>query len=266
MKFILKLIEVANIFIKSTLSYIAGAWGAFIATVIQIFVFYYIWMTIYGGEMLLKGISKHQMIAYIILSRVLYTQFIWSYIHTIGEKIHSGEIAIDLLRPLDFQLFMYVGRLGDSFAFAAITAVPALIIAVFSLGFYLPVHPITYIYFSISLLMALTIAFFIEFMISLIAFYTNYSWGLQTLHEALLSLFSGALIPLVFFPGWLRAIIDALPFKDMMYTPISIYLELVKGHQIAESMLFQMIWIVVLLILSRLFFAVSIKKITVQGG
>lgn len=266
MKLADKLIEVAKIFMKTTLSYIAGAWGAFIVTLIQIFVFYYIWMTIYGGAPLLKGINKPQMITYIILSRILYTQFIWSYIHMIGQKIHTGEIAIDLLRPLDFQLFMYAGRIGDFIAFGAITAIPVFIITILSLGFYLPHNPITYVYFGISILMALTISFFIEFMISLIAFYTNFSFGLQTLHEALLSFFSGALIPLVFFPEWLRSIIDALPFKDMMYTPISIYLELVKGNQIIESILFQLVWIIILFILSRLFFSFSIKKVTVQGG
>lgn len=261
-----KLIEVAKIFMKATLSYVAGAWGAFIVTIIQIFVFYYIWMTIYGAESFLKGINKQQMITYIILSRILYTQFIWSYIHMIGTKIHTGEIAIDLLRPIDFQLYMYAGRIGDFIAFGSITAIPILAIAVCSLGFYLPHNPITCVYFSLSLLMALTISFFIEFMISLIAFYTNFSFGLQTLHEALLSFFSGALIPLIFFPRWLRTIIDALPFKDMMYTPISIYLELVKGNQIIQALLFQVMWIVVLFVLSRLFFSFSIKKVTVQGG
>ena len=261
-----KLLEVVKINIKSILSYVSAAWGAFIVTVLQIFVFYYIWMAVYGGKPLLNGINKEQMITYIIFSRVLYTQITWGYISTIGQKIHTGEIAIDLLRPMDFQMFMCTSRMGDFIGFGAMTAIPAIIITASFLGIYFPHNPLIYLYFALSLFMSILISFCVEFWLGLITFYTAYSWGLETLHEALISFLSGALVPLEFFPVWLRSIVDVLPFKEMMYTPISIYLGLAKGSQIFEALFFQLLWIVVLFILSRIFFLFSIRKVTVQGG
>jgi len=146
-----KFLEVMKISMKANLSYISAAWGAFIVTVLQIFIFYYIWMAVYGGSSLLNGISKGQMITYIILSRILYTQVTWNFIRELGNKIHTGEISMDLLRPMDFQLFMFTGRMGDLTAFASVTAVPSLIIAGLSLGLYLPHNPLTYVYFVLSL-------------------------------------------------------------------------------------------------------------------
>ena len=173
---------------------------------------------------------------------------------------------MDLLKPMDFQLFMLFGRIGDFVSFFAMTAFPILIICLFTLGMQAPLNFATSIYFLLSLFMAIILSFFVEFWIGLLTFYTNYSWGLQTFQEALVSMFSGVLIPLSFFPGWLRTITNLLPFQQMSYSPVSIYLGIVKGSQVYEVLGFQLLWIVILFVLSRLFYSFAIKKITVQGG
>lgn len=261
-----KINEIIKINIKVGLAYASSAWGAFFITLLQIFVFYYIWMAIYRFDSVINDVSKDQIVTYIILSRIIYTQVTWGFIPRIGQKIHTGAIIMDLLKPIDFQFFMYLGRIGDFIAFAALTAIPVLIICGFTLGMQIPHNPLTIIYFMLSLFMAMTISFFVEFWIGLLTFYTNYSWGLQTFQEALVALFSGALIPLSFFPGWLLTIANVLPFKEMSYSPVSIYLGLIHGNQVIETLLFQFVWIVILFFLSRFFYSFAIKKITVQGG
>lgn len=261
-----KLLEVVRINIKANLSYVLAAWGAFVSNIIQIFIFYFIWMAVYQDNYSLNGISKTDMISYIILSRVLYTQVTWGIIYYIGHKVHNGQIAMDLLRPMDLQLYMYTGRMGDLLAFGCMNAIPTLFIVSFFLGFNLPESPITVLYFLLSLFISLSISFFIEFTIGLLTFYTNYSWGVQSLHEALMSFFSGALIPLVFLPGWLRSIVEILPFKDIIYTPITIYLEMVQGEMLFRSILTQIIWLIIIVTISRSFLNFAIKKVTVQGG
>lgn len=261
-----KLLEIIKINIKVNLAYAINAWGAFIVTILQIFVFYYIWMAIYKFDSVINGINKDQIVTYIILSRIIYTQVTWGFIPKIGRKVHTGEITMDLLKPIDFQLFMFFGRIGDFASFFIMTTVPILIICLFTLGIQAPLSFSTLIYFLLSLFMAISLSFFVEFWIGLLTFYTNYSWGLQTFQEALVSLFSGALIPLTFFPGWLRTITNFLPFQQMSYSPVSIYLGIVKGPQVFEVLGFQLLWIVILWYLSRLFYSFAIKKITVQGG
>ena len=261
-----KILEIIKINMKVNLAYAINAWGALVVTLLQIFVFYYIWMAIYKTDALINGISKEQIVTYVILSRILYTQVTSGFIPRIGRKVHTGEITMDLLKPMDFQLFMFFGRVGDFISFFVMTAVPILIICALFFGMQAPLNAWTSICFLLSLLMAIAVSFFVEYWIGLLTFYTNYSWGLQTLQEALVSLFSGALIPLTFFPGWLRTITDFLPFQQMSYSPISIYLGIVKGTQVLEVLAFQLLWIIILWFLSRLFYSFAIKKITVQGG
>jgi len=261
-----KISEIIKLNIKLNLAYAVNAWGAFITTLFQIFVFYYIWMAIYKFDSVINGITKDQIITYIVLSRIIYTQITWGFIPKIGRSIHTGGIIMDLLKPMDFQLFMFFERIGDFLAFATMTAVPILIICSLTLGIQVPSSFLTLVCFLLSLFMAMTLSFFVEFCIGLLTFYTNYSWGLQTFQEALVALFSGALIPLTFFPGWLKTVADFLPFQQMSYSPVSIYLGIVKGIQMYEVLIFQLVWIAILFLLSRLFYNFAIKKITVQGG
>lgn len=261
-----KIFEIIKINIKTTLAYITTAWGALFTTLLQIFVFYYIWMAIYKYDSIINGISREQIITYIIFSRIIYTQLTWGFIPRIGVKVQSGSIIMDMLKPIDFQLYMYLGRIGDFIIFALLTSIPILIICALTLGVQAPPSGFALVGFFISLLLAMTISFFVEFGIGLLTFYTNFSWGLQTFQESLVALFSGALVPLSFFPSWLLKITNLLPFKEMSYSPVAIYLGLIKGDEIIKTLIFQCFWVVALIILSRIFYSLIIKKVTVQGG
>lgn len=261
-----KILELIKISIKVCLAYLADAWGAFIVTIFQIFVFYYIWMTIYKFDNLINGISKDQIITYLILSRIIYTQITYGFIPKMGKIIHTGAISMELLRPMDFMSMMFFERIGDFLAFASMTAIPVLVICALTLGIDAPKDPFTLICFILSLLIALAISFFFDFFVGLLTFYTNYSWGLQAFQEAFISLFSGALIPIAFFPNWLKIIANFLPFQQMSYSPISIYLGIVKGNQVYEILLFQLMWLIIMFTFTRLFYSFAIKKVTIQGG
>lgn len=261
-----KILELIKVNIKVTLAYAINAWGAFIVTLFQIFVFYYIWMAIYKFDSIINGITKDQIITYIILSRIIYTQITWGFIPRLGRTIQTGAIAMELLRPMDFMLMTFFERIGDFLAFTAMTGIPILIICSLTLGMQAPPNFMTLIYFIISFLMAMMVSFFFEFFVGLLTFYTNYSWGLQGFQEAVVSLFSGALIPISFFPGWLKVVTNFLPFQQMSYSPVSIYLGVVKGPQVFEVLGFQLMWLIILFVFARLFFTFAIKRVTVQGG
>lgn len=258
--------ELMKTSIKVGLAYPVEAWGAFISTLFQIFVFYYIWMAIYKFDSLINGISKDQIITYLILSRIIYTQITYGIIPRMGRIIHSGSIAMELLRPIDFTSLMFFQRMGDFIAFSTMTAIPTLIICSLTLGMQPPKDLLTLFCFILSILMALMISFFFDFFVGLLTFYTNYSWGLQTFQEAFIALFSGALIPIAFFPNWLKVITNFLPFQQMSYSPITIYLGIVEGTRVYEVLLSQFMWLIFMFVFAKLFFAFAIRKVTIQGG
>jgi len=246
-KIFFKFYAVIKIKIKTALTYVASLWLTIITGIMQITIFFYIWKAIYADNTTLNNISYTQIIAYIILSKILWTQIEFGINLHISDLIYNGAISIELLRPIDFQLYLYASRIGDFISFFLINAIPVLTVSIFFFGFPAPFGFINFLLFIISVFCGMTISFIVEFVIGLLSFYTSNGWGLQTLKAALIAFLTCALIPPEFLPDILKKIILFLPFKDIIYTPISIYIGLKSGQAAALAVVIQFLWIVLLL-------------------
>ncbi|MBP7654102.1 ABC-2 family transporter protein [Candidatus Dependentiae bacterium] len=266
----IKTIKTFSAFIKLAVkinsAYITAVWASIAINTIQIIIFYYIWMSVYRSDTVINGISKQNIITYIILARILWMQIDFGINLQISSMINTGGIAIELVRPVDFQFMMYSLRFGDFISFLIISGTPVLMISILIFNFTLPPSFHHLALFSISLIFGITIIFFIEYCVGLISFYTQNGWGIHTMKVAVISFLTGAVIPLDFFPGILKTIIFYLPFKDIIYVPISIYLGIRPLPQLYSALSVQLLWCIILLIFSRIIFRISVKRNSVHGG
>jgi ABC-2 type transport system permease protein len=119
--------------------------------------------------------------------------------------------------------------------------------------------------FSLSLFLGFLVFFMINFLMGMVSIVTlnisNISWAYMTL----VMFTSGQMVPLWMFPRALAAIIEVLPFKDIYYIPMSIYIGAYDGS-IGEALLSQTAWIIALFIAARLVWGRMQLRITVQGG
>ena len=125
------------------------------------------------------------------------------------------------------------------------------------------------IYFIVSLVLALIINFNIEMLVAPICLYTESTWGINIVKETIVLLLSGATIPLAFFPEGLRRLVQYLPFRCIYDTPLSVLLQkqgYTLGTGLGFSLLLQFAWCVALGAAGVVFWNVSLKKITVNGG
>lgn len=266
MKFFSKLLELIKISMKNQITYVAQSWASFVVSIMEIIAFYYLWNAVFDGNYSMNNMTFSQIITYIILARILYMQMGWGINLSISDMIQTGKISMKLLSPVDFQLSMYMSRIGDFLTSVLVQGLSTFIISIMLFKIASPHSILNILYFVVSLIFSLTIAFLIEFGIGLLTFYTSSGWGLQFMKGAIISFFSGALIPLSFFPDRLRRLTEFLPFKDIIYTPISIYMGVISNNQIIGALFFQVAWIIALLFITRLFFRVAIRNVTIQGG
>ena len=85
--------------------------------------------------------------------------------------------------------------------------------------------------------------------------------------QVVVLLFSGATVPLAFFPETLRKVAMCLPFQSIYNTPLR--LMLMKDPRMPEvlpMLLLQLLWCVVLTVVSSLFWRISVRQVTVNGG
>ena len=108
--------------------------------------------------------------------------------------------------------------------------------------------------------------FFIQMIIGTCGFYTNSIWGMQIFRKSLISIFSGIIAPIELFPIWFQKIANFLPFKELIYTPINIYLGQLSYNEIGFVIIKQIIWGFVLYVLAKVFFKHAVKNLTINGG
>ena len=130
-----------------------------------------------------------------------------------GERVRSGDVAVDLLRPVDLQAALLVEDLGRA-GVALLTrfTVPLLIGLVF-FDLTLPGSGLRWAAFGLSVLLAVLVSFAIRFLLNLMAFWLLDWRGLVALQGAVGSVLAGMVIPIAFFPGWARVVICATPFR-----------------------------------------------------
>ena len=96
----------------------------------------------------------------------------------------------------------------------------ALVVAVLAVGVAPPASPAAALLFLPSVALGFVIKFLVSFLAALLCF-----WGVGLIwaQTAVVNLFSGALVPLAFFPNWLRAFAAWAPFQGIIATPLAIY-------------------------------------------
>jgi ABC-2 type transport system permease protein len=120
--------------------------------------------------------------------------------------------------------------------------------------------------FAASLPLAVTVSFAIRFIVASSGFWLLDSSGVRVLSMALAIFFSGMMLPLVLFPGWLGTLAEALPFSAFIQVPIDIWLGRYDGVGLLGALGFQVAWMVVLLGCCSLVLRAATRKVVVQGG
>lgn len=265
--------EFVKIAFRSRLAYRSEVAVLFVGRVLALFVQVAIWKALLGVEgrtdSSIGSITLREMVTYVIISRsisVFVSLFAgYSPLWRIGEKIRTGEIAMDLTRPVGLRENLFFETLGNNLFEIVFGALPMLLAGALVFGLNVP-HPAYLLLFAVATINGLLIYFLLSYMVGLVAFWYLTVWHLERLLNDLILVFSGALIPLWFFPPFLVTISEWLPFRQIFYTPISIYLE---KHSLSEAGLLiiqQLLWLGLLLLLERAMWKRGVRKLVIQGG
>ena len=182
------------------------------------------------------------------------------------ERIRSGDVAIDLYRPVGLVGWFLAGDLGRA-AYHLLTRglAPTLVgMALFDIE--LPATPLHALAFVLSLPLAVTVSFGIRFLVAASAFWILDASGLRVLSGAFAIFFSGMMLPLVLFPGWLGTLAEALPWSAFIQVPIDIWLGRHDGLGLLGALGFQALWAAILLGCCQLVLRAATRKVVVQGG
>lgn len=233
---------------------------------IGMMVMYYIWKVIYssGGYSTLEGFSFNEMVAYIILSFGALQATDNGTVWIIASEIREGSIIMNLIKPINYHLRIFADVIGITMFLFLVILLPSVIFLTFVIGVSSGI--INSVLFFISLFLGISVAFLFDFLFGMLAFYVKNIWGIGFGKFALVRLLSGALIPLAFFPEKIRIVLEFLPFKSMIYTPIMIYLGKYSYYEVTFQIGFQLMWVLILMLINIMAWKKAVLNLTVQGG
>ncbi|MET7937735.1 ABC-2 family transporter protein [Streptomyces sp. NPDC005322] len=182
------------------------------------------------------------------------------------ERIRSGDIAVDLYRPVDLQLWWLAGELGRALFQLLGRGIAPMACGALVFDLDLPDAPLTWLWFLLSVTLGVCVGFAVRYLVALAAFWLLDASGLAMMSGLLCLFFSGMILPLNVFPGQLGETARALPWAAILQVPADVFLEERRGPGLLAAFAFQTGWAVALFAAGRVLQSAATRKVVVQGG
>jgi len=224
------------------------------------------WRAVFHTGHGVAGLSLNDMVTYVAVGWAIRSFYFNEIDREMGTQVQEGKLAMNLIRPVDFQTVMIADAAGQSAFRAVLFTVPISIVLALIFPVKAPASLAAGLLFLWSAVMAFFLVAAINFLVGLIAIRSKSILGILRAKYLLLELVSGLLIPTTLFPEPLRTILLASPFPHINFTPAALYLGKATGLEAARLLGLQAGWTAVLLLWGHWAWKRSQRRITIQGG
>ncbi|MFG2308421.1 ABC transporter permease [Streptomyces sp. NPDC048566] len=239
--------------------------GVFTNTVFGL-ILAYIFLALWDVRPHLGGYDQAQALSYVWLSQALLMVVAvmgGGFEDELVERIRTGDIAIDLYRPVDLQSWWLAQDAGRALFHLLGRGVVPLAFGALFFDLALPADPLAWLAFLVAVTLGVVVGFALRFLVALSAFWLLDGAGVAQLTMIAGVFCSGMLLPLNVFPGTLGEIVRALPWSSLIQAPVDVLLGTADP---LGTYAFQAGWACALLAAGRLLQSAATRRVVVQGG
>jgi ABC-2 type transport system permease protein len=261
-----KYIEMIRIRFLMMLAYRTNYYSGILIYSINIGAYYFLWSAIYGGQSSIQGMSATQMTTYVAVAWMARAFYFNNIDREIAMEIKEGKVAVELIRPYSYLGMKMMQGLGEGIFRLFFFSVPGMIIVglIFPLQLTTDLH--TWGYFAVSTLLSFMINSQLNLLAGVLTFFTLNSEGLLRAKRFVIDLLSGLILPISFYPEWAQQLMKYLPFQGISYIPSMIFTESFTNDEILQGLLFQAVWVIILVIPIQVLWRIAKRKLVIQGG
>lgn len=222
----------------------------------------YVMLAALGASTAVGGYDRQQLVTYVWVGQGVFgVVLLWGGTD-LGERIRSGDVVLDLLRPLDPLWIHLAADLGRA-AHAALTRIVVPVVLGYLLfDAFVPRRPVTVPLFAVSLTLGVVISFALRYLASLCGFWMLDIRGVLAAFATGGALFSGVIVPVHFYPQALQPLVWATPFPWFLQVPLDVAGERGSPWMVGG----QALWVIGLLGLCGLVQRRALRMVVVQGG
>lgn len=215
-----------------------------------------------------------QVTSYVWLGQALLAMLPWNVDLEIQAMVRSGAIAYELCRPIDLYGLWFARALAQRTAPTMLRALPMSVFAtiglpLLGLGEWRLAPPASLAAgagFAAALACALLLVSALSALLNVFLLWTPRGDGVYIVATAIVSLFSGLLVPLPLLPDWAQPVLRWLPFAGVMDLPFRVYNGHIALAGLALVLARQLGWTLAIAALGRSLLARGMRRVVVQGG
>lgn len=226
----------------------------------------YVLLAVAGPSGAVAGYRGSQLVGFVWIGQALLViVLLWGWTD-LSDRVRTGEVAADLLRPVGpywAYLFADLGRAAYQLTVRLVVMVGA---GMLLFGMYVPRRWTTYPEFLLSTALGVVICFSMRYLVNLTSFWLLDNRGIMTAWALTSGLFSGLTMPITFFPDWAQVLIWLTPFPAIMQVPLDTAMER-HTHLSGLGLIgLQAGWVALLIVGCLAVERRAVRRLVVQGG
>ena len=222
-----------------------------------------------GAGMNSSAMSLDQTISYVWLAQALWVLQYMGIDDDILSKINSGDVGIELCRPMGLYELWFVksasGKLATGWIRGLLTIVVGCLMPVgFRLG--LPSSLAGFLLFVVSAVLAFLLCSAYGMVVNAVRL--NITWGNGPTYMMMLfsGVLSGTCLPLRLWPDALQTILRFQPFAGATDIPVQLYIGTLSPGEALPGIGLQIAWILIWIAVGRAIMRKRLKGLIIQGG
>lgn len=226
----------------------------------------FFWKAAYGGAEAAHGVTGNSMITYTVISALMGSMYYMGVEDRIADAVKSGSIATDMIKPVNLFGMYLAEDMGNLVICFFRSTLPIFIVALVIFGLPVPASAQHFLLFLPSFALGYGINWTFSALFAMISFTAIDLGPAFSVKYHFVNMLSGALVPIWFFPEWLKMAVNCLPFVYMFQTPLGIY---IGKYSVSESLLalgVQAVWFTVLTAMVVFAQKRIEKRVLIQGG
>lgn len=236
-------------------------------TVMQLLLVYFIWWTVTRSQTQIFDYTSTSILTYVLIASLTRTIVLSSRTSDLIDAINTGNIVNFLIKPLGFIKYHLVRDVADKlFNIGFFIVEIFLLILILKPPLIIQTNTSILFFFCLAIIGGLIIYFCINFIIGVMAFWVENSWGVLFLMSIFLESFGGSLFPLDILPKEIFNALILTPFPYLIYFPAKLYLGTLTSYEIISGFSVMLIWISLLFLIMKIVLNAGFKHYSTAGN
>jgi ABC-2 type transport system permease protein len=247
-------------------AYPAATWAGVFTNIVFGFLQAYILLALYRHRGQIGGYDASDTVTYVwLMQAMLMVVYVFGWTD-LALRIRTGDIATDLARPVHPFAAGLAFDLGRAWYHALYRGVAPFVVGALVFDVHVPASVTVWAAFLASAALAVCVSFAFRYLYNSVAFWLLDYRGPMLLSVAVMTFFSGFIIPVRFFPSTVQTVANATPFPAVLQRPVDVFVGKTNGVDVFVTLAVQAGWALALGTLALATFAAGARRLVVQGG